>query len=184
MSMFACHRIAVGVFVVIALCAMSVQAQTTPERVLVCPTQQGVYAGTTGGWKELPVETAKQEKTRMGTLMHDNAVASYGGDASSLQLENNVSLCVSGSALGSTLVMAKAQVKKHQRRVIIGTISLLSGFTFKVNGKQSVPFQQTRDDNRNYILRMTDLEPGQYMLYLQQGASLSTIPPAFSFMVP
>ncbi len=171
-----------GIFAVMNFGASVVQAQTNTETV-VCPTQQGVYAATINGWIELAIEPAKKENRKIGTLMHDNAVAYYTGVASPTQLGNDVNVCVTGATLGSTLLIAKAQVTKHERRVIVGTMSMLTGFTFKIDGKQSVPFQQTRDDNRNYVVRMKALQPGQYLIYLQQGASLTSIPPAFSFMV-
>jgi hypothetical protein len=111
-------------------------------------------------------------------------VAYYPGGKSHDSLGKDVTLCVSGSALGTTFTLAKSQEKKNERRVIVGTYSMLTGFTFRIDKKYSVPLQQVHDKNRNYIIRASDLVSSRYMLYLLQGSSVLSVPPAFSFSVP
>jgi hypothetical protein len=149
----------------------------------VCPTDQGVYANVADEWQELSVETSRRENHTIGNLAHDNVVAYYPGGKSHNLLNKDVVLCISGSALGSTFTLAKAQEKKDERRVIVGTYSMLTGVTFRIDKKYSVAIQLVHDKNRNYIVRTSGLESGQYMLYILQGSSVTSIPPAFSFGV-
>jgi hypothetical protein len=178
-------RIKVGHFVSIAVLfaanfAASAQVKNNP---IVCPTEQGVYANVAGEWHELSVETSRRENHTIGNLAHDNLVSYYPGAKSHDTLSKDVVLCVSGSTLGSTFTLAKAQEKKDERRVIVGTYSMLTGVTFRIDKKYSVATQLVHDKNRNYIIRADGLAAGQYMLYVLQGSSVTSIPPAFSFGV-
>jgi hypothetical protein len=161
---------------------MSASAQVNASAP-VCPTEQGVYASVAGEWHELSVETSRRENHTIGNLAHDNLVSYYPGAKSHDTLSKDVVLCISGSALGSTFTLAKAQEKKDERRVIVGTYSMLTGVTFRIDKKYSVATQLVHDKNRNYIIRADGLAPGQYMLYVLQGSSVTSIPPAFSFGV-
>ena len=134
------------------LCAATVSAIGQSKVVSpLCPTEQGVYAGASDERQELSVETSRRENHRMADLAHDNVVAYYPGDRSRDSLDKDVTLCVSGSTLGTTFTLAKAEQKKDERRVIVGTYSMITGFTFRIDKKYSVPFQLVRDKNRNYI---------------------------------
>lgn len=164
------------------LCTLSAHGQVKAEQD-VCPTEQGVYAQVASEWHELSVETSRRENHTLGNLAHDNLVSYYPGGKSHDTLTKDVVLCISGSALGSTFTLAKAQEKKDERRVIVGTYSMLTGVTFRIDKKYSVGIQQVHDKNRNYIIRATGLAPGQYMLYVLQGSSVTSIPPAFGFGV-
>jgi hypothetical protein len=161
-------------------CSAYGQVKAEPD---VCPTEQGVYAQVAGEWQELSVETSRRENHTIGNLAHDNVGAYYPGAKSHDSLSKDVVLCISGSALGSTFTLAKAQEKKDERRVIVGTYSMLTGLTFRIDKKYSVAIQLVHDKNRNYIARTTGLASGQYMLYILQGSSVTSIPPAFSFGV-
>lgn len=173
------HCVSLALFVASKVAAVG-QVKAEPT---ICPTEPGVYANVAGEWHELSVETSRRENHTFGNLAHDNLISYYPGAKSHDTLSSNLVLCVSGSALGSTFTLAKASEKKHERRVIVGTYSMLTGVTFRIDKKYSVPIQIVHDKNRNYIIRALGLRTGQYMLYVLQGSSVTSIPPAFSFGV-
>ena len=137
-----------------------------------------------GEWQELTVETSRRANHTMGNLAHDNVVAYYPGAKSPNPVSKDVTICISGSTLGSTFTLAKAQEKKNERQVVVGTYSMMTGLTFRIDKNYSVPLQLIHDKNRNYVIRASGLASGQYLLYVLQGSSLASVPPAFSFSVP
>jgi hypothetical protein len=162
------------------LAASFAHSQTLPD----CPTRSGIYAMKDSNWIELPTARASKEKMRTGFPYHGVAIAVYSGASASIFLQDTFSVCASGVQPGTTFYLGMAKQKKSSREIKVGTYGVLnSTITFSIDSKQAVVTEQTRDKEGNYILRGDKLAPGQYLLFMAQGSSLSTTPPAFDFYV-
>jgi hypothetical protein len=156
------------------------QSQTPPD----CPSRSGVYALKDSAWVELPTARAKKEKARTGFPFHGVIIAVYSDQSSSLALVNDASFCASGVALGTTFFLGRTNEKKDSREIKVATYSALrSAYSFDIDKKQAVAIDQKRDAMGNFILQSKQLASGQYLLFMQQGTSLSSIPPAFEFYI-
>jgi hypothetical protein len=156
------------------------QSQTPSD----CPSRSGVYALKDSSWVEVPTARAKKEKARTGFPFHGIIIAVYSDQSSSLSLANNVSFCASGVALGTTFFLGRTNEKKDSREIKVATYSALrSAYSFDIDKKQAVAIDQKRDAKGNFILQSKQLASGQYLLFMQQGTSLSSIPPAFDFHI-
>jgi hypothetical protein len=148
-----------------------------------CPSRPGVYA-LNSSWIELPNATASKEKLRTGFPYHGVAIAVYSGASSSQPLDSNVALCISGAPLGTTFALGKAKEKKKSREVKVGTYSVFnSTVVFSIDKQQAIDIEVTRDKDGRTVFHPLHLESGQYVLFVKQGSSFSTIPPAFDFYV-
>jgi hypothetical protein len=168
----------------VVLCAIitssNLQSQTPPD----CPSRSGVYALRDSNWVELPTARAKKEKARTGFPFHGVIIAVYTDQSSSLSLVNDAPFCASGVALGTTFFLGRANEKKDSREIKVATYSALgSAYSFDIDKRQAVSIGQKRDAKGNFILRSQQLASGQYLLFMQQGTSLSSIPPAFDFYI-
>jgi hypothetical protein len=178
--MFSRKAFALAVLVIAVPFAGAQSAKS--ENNVPCPARTGIYARTATGWDGLQISQAQKEKLRGGPFTY-NVIAVYDGASSGSTLTSSGVICASGVPLGSTFALAKAKASKHDREVTIGTRNINSTFTFVINKKQVVPFGSKQDDAGNYLLTFANLDPGQYLLFLSQGSSLTTTPVAFSFMV-
>lgn len=171
-----------GAVVLLATFSLIVSAQAqTPSS---CPSRPGVYALKDSSWIDLPSARAGKEKLRTGFPYHGVTIAVYSGASSSLLLNNDVSFCASGIPVGTTFLLGLSKDKKKNREVKVGTYSPFTGtVNFNIDKKQTVAMVQTRDANGTFILKSDNLAPGQYVLFMQQGTSLSSIPPAFDFYI-
>lgn len=168
---------------VLFMAATFLVASNANSQTQACPSNSGVYALKDSQWLALSIARANKEKMRTGFPYHGVAIAVYQGASSSVTLYGDVTLCASGVSLGSTFALAKAKEKKSTREVKVGTYSVFtSTLNFSIDKSQDIPIQ-IEDKNGIYTLHNGDLRPGQYILFLQAGTSLSSIPPAFDFTV-
>lgn len=152
-------------------------AQTQPD----CPTASGVYGLTSNGtWIELHAARAGTQ-TGFSRPFKSQSIAVYPGMAET-QLPSNVALCATGTPLGSFFDLAHAKIHGKNREVIIGTITLKTN-TNGLDPKQAVHLNETRDSNGGHILRASNLESGQYILFLRLGDARDSDLPAFDFVV-
>jgi hypothetical protein len=151
---------------------------------MACPTRNGVYAFSNHRWLELKPVLAKKVKSRAAFPAHNKVIAQYPGSSSQTVLRSDVSLCGTGIPVGTTFRLALAKQDDRNREVIIGTMNpFSSSFSFDIDKKQEVELQQTVDNSGTYLLHAPHAPDGQYILFMQQGSSLSSTPAAFDFSV-
>lgn len=168
---------------VIFICVVVSGVCLAQEQRPSCPSRSGVFAFNDGNWIELQTAQAKKAKLRAAFPAHDRVIAVYPGASSSTRVSDEVVLCGSGVPLGVTFVLARAKDGKD-RQVTIGQSSpFASTFTFEIDKKQALELAQAKDSNAIYFLRPPHLGRGQYILFMEQGSSLTSTPVAFDFYI-
>ncbi len=158
MSMSMCHRVAVGVFAVIGLCAMGVQAQSLTS----CPTKPGVYAKTNDTWTEIPREADPVTTIKPNFLypMLPKTNKEFAGERAFVNLRNPLQLCAVGVSVNASFSLEKAVAKKGTR-----TIVRMGDFhSHKASQPQAVA--SLTDEQGNIHLMTTALQQGQYILVM------------------
>jgi len=168
-----------------AFCTVAVSSYAQSQTQAICPSRPGVYALKDSRWIELPTARAEKEKRRTGLPFHGVVIAVYSAQSSTLSLESNAPFCASGVSVGSTFFLGRANEKKNSREVKVATYSaFINAYSFDIDKNQSVAIDQKRDENGTFVLQSHKLASGQYILFMQQGTSLSSIPAAFDFYIP
>jgi hypothetical protein len=154
------------------------QTQTQPS----CPNRSGIYALNNSSWVELSIAQARKAKVKAAFPFHNSETAIYPGKSSTTQLSRDVLICASGISVGSKFYLARAKAGSKDRQVIVGTISAFGGtFTFGIDSEVDV--NQTHNEDGSYSIHADNLSSGQYILFMQQGTSITSIPPAFDFYI-
>jgi hypothetical protein len=149
-----------------------------------CPSRSGIYAFADNDWIELQTAQAKKAKLRAAFPAHDRVIAVYPGPTSSTAVSTNLTICASGIPVGVTFALARAKQGSKDRQVTIGTSHpFLSSFNFEIDKKQAVELKQNRDKDGTYLLHASHLAERQYILFMEQGSSVTSTPVAFDFFV-
>jgi len=172
--------VAASLMLLMGITTVSVLAQAPQP----CPSRPGIYALKGGSWVELQTARAKKEKIRAAFPFHNSATAVYAGASSLTQLGKDVDICASGIPVGTSFMLAKAKESKKDRQVTVGTISpFMSELTFDIEKKQAIQIVQKRETDGSLSIHASALITGQYLLFMPQGSSLSSTPPAFDFFI-
>lgn len=149
-----------------------------------CPSRSGIYAFAGNDWIELQTVQAKKAKLRAAFPAHDRVIAVYPGPTSSTAVSSDVRICGSGIPVGVTFALARAKEGSKDRQVTIGQHNpFTSSFSFEIDKKQAAKLEQERDKDGTYLLHASHLAEGQYILFMEQGSSLTSTPVAFDFFV-
>lgn len=149
-----------------------------------CPSRSGIYALSGNDWIELQTAQAKKAKLRAAFPAHDRVIAVYPGPTSSTAVSSDVTICGSGIPVGVTFALARAKQGSKDRQVTIGqSHPFLSSFNFEIDKKQAVELEQKRDKDGTYLVHASHLAEGQYILFMEQGSSVTSTPVAFDFFV-
>jgi hypothetical protein len=153
-----CHRIALSVFAVIALCATGVQAQI----LISCPTKPGVYAKTNDSWTELPREADPVTTIKPNFLypMLPKTNKEFAGERAFVNLHNPLQLCAVRVSANASFSLEKAVAKKGTRTIV------RMGDFHSHKALQSQAVASLTDEQGNIHLMTTALQQGQYILVM------------------